>query len=144
MFLLSISFTLFLGMFAVPLNNNAFASEMNVNMTQPDKIEYITSQNGKIIPVIYISDPVEAHKYMEQHGLKKEALQQRPARLPAFLLFIIDHVIIRIGSLHVWGIRLGFLWFLLLPERGQDRIRQLLANPDLLEFLDGSFTNLLQ
>ncbi|OBY76310.1 hypothetical protein BBG47_27915 [Paenibacillus sp. KS1] len=72
MILLSISLTLFLGMFAVPLNNNAFASEMKENMTQPDKIEYITSENGKVIPVIYISDPVKAHKYMEQHGLKKE------------------------------------------------------------------------
>jgi len=35
-------------MFAVPLNNNAFASEMKENMTQPDKIEYITSENGKV------------------------------------------------------------------------------------------------
>lgn len=81
---------------------------------------------------------------LSEPARREEVLQQRPARLPAFLLFIIVFVILLIGSLQVWGIRLGFLRFLLLLESGQDRIRQLLSDPCLAQLFDRCFPNLLQ
>ncbi|MCY9512630.1 hypothetical protein [Paenibacillus apiarius] len=71
MVLLSISTTLLFSMSTVFSNNNAYASEVTESFIQPDKIEYITSEQGRTIPVIYISDPVKAQKYMEQNGMRK-------------------------------------------------------------------------
>ncbi|MCR8936689.1 hypothetical protein O0555_04880 [Brevibacillus laterosporus] len=59
------------------MGNNVQANELPATLSEssivPDKIEYITSEKGERIPVIYIADPDKAQKFMEQNGFKKES-----------------------------------------------------------------------
>ncbi|TPG88000.1 hypothetical protein EEL32_10605 [Brevibacillus laterosporus] len=56
--------------------SNVQASDLPVSMSNssitPDKIEYITSEKGHTVPVIYIDDPEKAQKFMEQNGFTQE------------------------------------------------------------------------
>ncbi|MFB0832232.1 hypothetical protein ACEU2D_21885 [Brevibacillus laterosporus] len=59
------------------MGNNVQANELPATLSEssivPDKIEYITSEKGERVPVIYIADPDKAQKFMEQNGFKKES-----------------------------------------------------------------------
>ncbi|MGG1440779.1 hypothetical protein ABE354_01725 [Brevibacillus laterosporus] len=59
------------------MGNNVQANDLPVQLSDssitPDKIEYITSEKGQKVPVIYIDDPEKAQKFMEQNGFKKES-----------------------------------------------------------------------
>ncbi|TPH19527.1 hypothetical protein EGH09_06305 [Brevibacillus laterosporus] len=59
-------------------STNVQANDLPVSLSDssiiPDKIEYITSEKGQTVPVIYIDDPEKAQKFMEQNGFTKETL----------------------------------------------------------------------
>ncbi|MBG9776245.1 hypothetical protein ABD71_25335 [Brevibacillus laterosporus] len=61
--------------------SNVQASDLPVSMSYssitPDKIEYITSEKGQIVPVIYIDDPEKAQKFMEQNGFTQEPVKKQ-------------------------------------------------------------------
>ncbi|MGG1442140.1 hypothetical protein ABE354_08775 [Brevibacillus laterosporus] len=64
------------------IGNNVQANDLPVQLSDssitPDKIEYITSEKGQKVPVIYIDDPEKAQKFMEQNGFTKESTVKRP------------------------------------------------------------------
>lgn len=52
---------------------NELPAALSESSIIPDKIEYITSEKGDRVPVIYIDDPDKAQKFMEQNGFSKES-----------------------------------------------------------------------
>nr|WP_275441346.1 hypothetical protein [Brevibacillus laterosporus] len=63
------------------VDNIVEANDLPVSLSDssitPDKIEYITSENGQTVPVIYIDDPEKAQKFMEQNGFTQESVVKK-------------------------------------------------------------------
>ncbi|WP_031412622.1 hypothetical protein [Brevibacillus laterosporus] len=53
---------------------NELPAALNDSNIVSDKIEYITSEKGHRVPVIYIDDPEKAQQFMEQNGFTKESV----------------------------------------------------------------------
>lgn len=53
---------------------NDFPVSLSNSSITPDKIEYITSEKGQTVPVIYIDDSEKAQKFMKQNGFTKESV----------------------------------------------------------------------
>ncbi|QDX95679.1 hypothetical protein EEL32_17865 [Brevibacillus laterosporus] len=53
---------------------NDLPASLSDSSITPDKIEYIISEKGQTVPVIYIDDPEKAQEFMEQNGFIKESV----------------------------------------------------------------------
>ncbi|MBA4534933.1 hypothetical protein [Brevibacillus halotolerans] len=70
--------TLTIGLTIPWANTNVQASDLPASLSEssivPDKVEYITSEKGDRVPVIYIADPDKAQQFMEDNGFGKESV----------------------------------------------------------------------